>query len=695
MLPIVLLHATQDIEKQMGRKVKGVYQDRPIDIDLLLVYPDRERIFGLDNTIQVDMPELTIPHPLMRERDFVMTPLREILYDPYEMAFEYAMRTSRSVFLTGKAGTGKTTFLRRLRRECPKQMVVVAPTGVAAINADGVTIHSLFQLPPQLFLPTDEARAALFREMQMRGNKQQLLQSLELLIIDEVSMVRADVLDAVDTVLRHFRKRKNQAFGGVQVLMIGDLHQLSPVAKEEEWQILRPYYQGPYFFQSLVFEQINPICIEFDHVYRQEDAEFVKLLNDVRCNCLSAESYEQLNSRYIPDWKQSKDEPYHIVLSTHNRKVDAINQREIEALKGREYSFYATIKGVFPDTMYPMEDELVLKKGARVMFIRNDSSSEKAYYNGLIGVVYSIEDEHIVVACDQEGGKEYIDVHKETWENIRYTTQNGSEQIEAEIIGRFVHYPLRLAWAVTIHKAQGLTFNHVAIDAEDAFASGQVYVALSRCRTLNGIVLLSPIRKSSLLNSREVLQFTDRLPEPKEIQMCFSDSERQYLIQLLTGLYDLRDALVVAERVSKKLVGQIGDLQPVMENFQRQLISILSKQIVDENYLKQRLVAAARYFNDKLQQVFVTLNDKPKKILAMFLDTDSMETKEEAKEKKELKERLYKLLHRKLYMMNHIGDLPSIDGWFRIQQTYRVSEKSVSKQSTSNNEKKKKVRKKT
>ena len=281
----------------------------------------------------------------------------------YELAYEYVQHTNRCIFLTGKAGTGKTTFLRRLKQECPKQMAVVAPTGVAAINAEGVTIHSLFQLPPQLFLPTPEARKQLFSEMQMRAQKQRVLRNLELLVIDEVSMVRSDLLDTIDAVLRHIKHQPNHPFGGVQVLVIGDLFQLSPVEREEEWRMLQDYYRGPYFFQAHVFQQLNPVYIELDHVFRQTNMEFVEILNQVRNNTLTPQSLQMLNTRFLPDFNADEQKEYYIVLSTHNRKVDAINEREMDALPGREYQFSATIKDTFPESMFPMDEVLTLKLG--------------------------------------------------------------------------------------------------------------------------------------------------------------------------------------------------------------------------------------------------------------------------------------------------------------------------------------------
>ena len=333
--------------------------------------------------------------------------------DPYQLAYKYVLDTNQCLFLTGKAGTGKTTLLRRLQQECPKQMVVVAPTGVAAINAEGVTIHSLFQLPPQLFLPTPAERRKLFAEMQMRRDKQRLLFNLELLVIDEISMVRADLLDTIDAVLRRFKRRPNLPFGGAQVLFIGDLFQLSPVVREEEWNYLREFYAGPYFFQARVFQEIRPMYIELDHVYRQDDTRFIDLLNEVRDNRLSSASYALLNSRYQPHWEPKEDEPFHIILSTHNRKVDAINERELAKLNATTHCYTASVEGKFPESLFPMDEVLTLAEGARVMFVRNDSTPNKRYYNGKLGVVSHIEDDHITVACDGTVNQtEYIEVHQ-------------------------------------------------------------------------------------------------------------------------------------------------------------------------------------------------------------------------------------------------------------------------------------------
>ena len=454
--------------------------------------------------------------------------------DSYQLASSYVRHTSRCVFLTGKAGTGKTTFLRNLHDESLKQMAVVAPTGVAAINAGGATIHSFFQIPPQLFLPTQEARRALFQEMQMRKQKIQVLRNLELLVIDEISMVRADLLDAIDAILRHYRHR-NLPFGGVQMLFIGDLFQLSPVARQQEWDILREYYQGPYFFQARVFQEIAPIYIELDHIFRQDNQQFIEILNQVRNNQLSAAARDLLNTRYRPEYEQTDDD-FHIILSTHNQKVDQINERGLAKLHSKTHTYQAAIEGTFPESMYPNDAELTLKVGARVMFVKNDSSPEKRYFNGKLGIVTALDEDCITVTCEDQT----IAVTPEEWQNLRYEAGSTTETVNAVRVGSFTQMPLRLAWAITIHKSQGLTFDNVVIDAADAFAAGQVYVALSRCRTLEGIILLSRIPERALSNAQEVLHYVETQPALPMVEKALPDAQTDYLTQILTSIFDFR-----------------------------------------------------------------------------------------------------------------------------------------------------------
>jgi hypothetical protein len=599
----------------------------------------------------------------------------------YELAYEYVQHTNCCIFLTGKAGTGKTTFLRRLKQECSKQMAVVAPTGVAAINAEGVTIHSLFQLPPQVFLPTQEARKQLFSEMQMRAQKQRVLRNLELLVIDEVSMVRSDLLDTIDAVLRHIKHRPNHPFGGVQVLFIGDLFQLSPVAREQEWRLMQPYYEGAYFFQAQVFRELHPVYIELDHVFRQTNSDFIEILNQVRNNALTSQTLQYLNNRYCPDFEPSKQKEHYITLSTHNSKVDAINLREMEALKGKAYTYQAKVKDTFPESMFPMDMALTLKVGARVMFVKNDSSQEKLYYNGKLGVVTSLSKDAINVTCE-DGTK--VDVHTETWENVRYTADTGSDTIITEVIGTFSHYPLRLAWAITIHKAQGLTFDRVVIDAADAFAAGQVYVALSRCRTLGGIVLHTPIPSRALTNAREVLYFTKNQSDIQSVETRLPAAKTEYMSILLCSLYDFRSLInrfAALSRVVKNMdsvqgdvskffiscIGGLEGLQVIAERFQQQLRQIIyHNQSTINTQLENRLTAACGYFLPKLQMLLTRIEACP---LRTNDRSDASYIKQNIID-------LYADLARVIYMMEHVAAQPDnlIKTYFKVRQNFKLVE---------------------
>ena len=599
---------------------------------------------------------------------------------PQELAYHYVQHTNRCIFLTGKAGTGKTSFLRRLKEECPKQLAVVAPTGVAAINAEGVTIHSLFQLPPQLFIPTDEARRQLFAEMQMRANKQRVLRNLELLVIDEVSMVRADLLDTIDAVLRHFKHRPTIPFGGVQLLVIGDLFQLSPVVREEEWRLLQAFYDGPYFFQARVFRELKPVYIEFERVYRQTNMEFLSILNQVRNNALTPQSFAMLNSRV----RSLGDQEFRslegaITLSTHNSKVDAINQREMDALNGKEYTYKATITDTFPDSMFPIDEQLTLKVGARVMFIKNDSSTDKLYYNGKLGVVTSLSKQAINVLCDD--GTE-VNVHKELWENIRYNADSGSDLLQTEIIGTFTHYPLRLAWAITIHKAQGLTFDQLIIDAEDAFAAGQVYVALSRCRSLDGLTLLTPIPTRALTNAREVLQFTDNQDSLQTIEQNLQPAQQEYLTTLLCALFDFKEhteQLYALQRMANNmtslqippnqyitdLINPLLDLHRVGERFQQQIRQLMYHNQFDK--LQERLLAASQYYAPQIYQLLKAMTDCP---LRSNNQSDSTQLKQSILD-------IYAALSRKAYLQSQLAQEVTVEAYFEARKSYKYKEPSL------------------
>lgn len=446
-------------------------------------------------------------------------------------AWEFVEKTGKSVFLTGKAGTGKTTFLKRVVEESRKRVVVVAPTGIAAINAGGVTIHSFFQLPLHPFIPG----AKLESKFAFSKEKRSIIKTMDVLVIDEISMVRSDLLDAVDSVLRRFRNRF-KPFGGVQLLMIGDLQQLTPVITDEEFQLLAPYYPTPYFFGSRALSQIDYVTIELKQVYRQQDEEFISILNSVRSGRPSHDVIKALNNRYDPRFTPSADEGY-IRLTTHNHIANSYNEQQLGLIDEPVHCFDAVIDGNFPDYAYPTEARLELKAGAQVMFVKNDPSSERRYFNGKIGVVTDFYEEYILVQCPGEDEK--ISVEPLEWENCRYVINEQTQEMETEIVGLFKQYPLRLAWAITIHKSQGLTFDRAIIDAAASFASGQVYVALSRCRTLEGMVLATPLRQDAVMTDLRVEDYIDGQEEAAQRSVARLDSiKEEYYKELLGELFD-------------------------------------------------------------------------------------------------------------------------------------------------------------
>ena len=541
---------------------------------------------------------------------------------PYYLAEQFAMHTNRPLFITGKAGTGKTTFLRKLREQSPKNMAVVAPTGVAAINAGGMTIHSFFQLPVRTLIPTPQSYKQLFAEQRIMQRKRNMLYHLEMLVIDEISMVRADVLDAIDVVLRRYKYRKDLPFGGVQIVMIGDLFQLSPVVtKGEDEEAMAKYYEGPYFFQAKVMKELQPIYVELDHVYRQQDEQFVHLLNEVRENQLTAHGRALLNARYNPRFKNT-EEDFHITLTTHNRLADELNERELNHLQGVEYVFHADIVKDFPENIYPTEETLTLKIGARVMFVRNDDQKPRRFYNGKIGVIKDIDDGKIYVHCDDGD----IEVTRLTWENIRYREDEKTGKIDEDVLGTFTQYPLRLAWAVTIHKSQGLTFDKVIIDANRAFAAGQVYVALSRCRTLEGIVLSTPLDYVKLDNNPSVLRYTNDQPSAEVINQALPKARKEYELQLFSALFDFHRLLSLVDQMRKVVQKAVSfnedtlsfleqleptflDWQSVADKFLPQLTKLLLSG--DKAMLQQRLNAAIQYYLPLLEPIAQQVANHP------------------------------------------------------------------------------------
>jgi GTPase SAR1 family protein len=544
-----------------------------------------------------------------------------------QLAFDFVKYTNRNIFLTGKAGTGKTTFLHDLKKSSPKRMIVVAPTGVAAINAGGVTIHSFFQLPFHPFVPSfyfsetnpdNQPEQKDTAGYKMSRDKINIIKSLDLLIIDEISMVRADTLDAIDGVLRRYKLR-HLPFGGVQLLMIGDLQQLAPVVKDEDWEILKKYYDSAFFFGSRALGSTDYVTIELKHIYRQNDQVFIDLLNKVRDNNVDSEVLKELNKRFIPDFDPDSDGGY-ITLTTHNYQAQTLNDSKLEKLPGSTHSFSATIKDDFPEFSYPNASELILKKGAQVMFVKNDLSREKLFFNGKIGKVESFDKDVIVVKCPDDDFR--IRVEMVEWQNMKYTIDDESKEIQETVIGTFTQYPLKLAWAITIHKSQGLTFEKAIIDARDAFAHGQVYVALSRCRTLNGLVLSTQINQRSIIDNRSISDFTRETEKKQPDQKLLAESKKAYQQMLLTELFDFaplthklyycmkvvnehHESLLgnPREMLENTLINIKADLVEVSEKFHLQLKGLLNGEIEAESniLLQERVKKAGEYFSVKLE----------------------------------------------------------------------------------------------
>ncbi len=536
-----------------------------------------------------------------------------------QLAHNFVVHTNRNIFLTGKAGTGKTTFLHQLKTSTAKRMIVTAPTGVAAINAGGVTLHSFFQMPFGPFVPGSEAYE---RDSQRKFNKQKIkiIKSLDLLIIDEISMVRADLLDGVDAVLRRYR-RSTQPFGGVQLLMIGDLHQLPPVVKKADWNILQPYYDSAFFFSSNSLQEAELVSIELQHIYRQSDSQFIKLLNRVRDNKLDQLTLQELNKRHLPEFNPTEHEGY-ITLSTHNSKVDTINASKLRALPNKSHRFRATVDGEFPEYSFPTSATLDLKVGAQVMFVRNDSSHEKLFFNGKIGEVTRISSNSIQVQCPEDA-KEIV-VEKTTWDNIKYSIDLKNKEIIENKIGEFVQYPLKLAWAITIHKSQGLTFERAIIDANAAFAHGQVYVALSRCKTFEGMVLSSPVTAQSVKTDRTVSRFTNNASQSPATQQELEEATINYQQQLLLECFNFdslrfrinRLVRTVLQNTSLLQVTGVNNLEEmkekwvddiivVGENFRRQLQILFAENNPPETdpAVIDRTTKASVYFQEKINNL--------------------------------------------------------------------------------------------
>jgi len=548
--------------------------------------------------------------------------------DQLQLAFDFVQYTGKHIFLTGKAGTGKTTFLHQLKLNSPKRMVVVAPTGVAAINAGGVTIHSFFQMPfgpflsPELTSSGSENNSSPESFQKFNREKISIIKSLDLLVIDEISMVRADLLDGIDSVLRRYKDR-NKPFGGVQLLMIGDLQQLAPVVKDDDWNLLKPYYDTVFFFSSKALQKTDYVSIELTHIFRQRDEVFIRLLNKIRDNSADQQTLDELNKRYLPGFT-TKDGDGYITLTTHNYQSHTINDSKLEELPAKVRRFTAKVEGEFPEFSYPNDFELSLKKGAQVMFVKNDISRDKLFYNGKIGVIVQIDSDIIRVKC--QGDEEDIAVGPVEWQNTKYTIDDETKEIKETILGTFTQIPLKLAWAITIHKSQGLTFEKAIIDAKAAFAHGQVYVALSRCKTMEGMVLSTPISNQCIKSDAKVSVFNHEIEQNPPGQELLEKSKLAFQHSLLLELFDFQpllrrlnycvklmneheeSILPALKAVFVSMSPDVRrDLTDVSEKFKGQLLQLIAtNNNVEENIpLQERIQKACHYFSDKLVSIVI------------------------------------------------------------------------------------------
>jgi hypothetical protein len=546
----------------------------------------------------------------------------------FQLAAKFVNQTDKHLFLTGKAGTGKTTFLKYIKENCFKRMIIVAPTGVAAINAGGVTIHSFFQLPFGPFVMGHKTgwnenipvtnQHTLFKNMRFTAEKRKIIEDLEILVIDEVSMMRCDMLDAIDHVLRHFRKRPYEPFGGVQMVYIGDLHQLPPVTKNDEWELLKENYNSPFFFDAQAIQKQPPLFIELKKIYRQSESTFINILNNIRNNRIIQEDLEVLHRYFQPDFIPAKEDNY-ITLTSHNSRADNINNKELDRLPGKAMCYSGTIKDEFNEKALPVEMNIYLKEGTQVMFLKNDKGEKRRFFNGKIGVVTKLENDKIVVQFP--GSTDELEVEKETWQNIKYRINEETGKYEEEEIGSYTQYPIRLAWAITIHKSQGLTFEKAIIDAGASFAAGQVYVALSRLTSLDGLILYSQINNNSISSDPRVIEFIQKeLSEESLIKILEQEqilySNRFLLksfewIKVITAIKELisdyNSRVIPNKEEAVKWAGEILNMA-LKQNDTAKKFSVQLKQLMvesEDNYdrLNERVLKAQEYFDEQLAQL--------------------------------------------------------------------------------------------
>ena len=606
-----------------------------------------------------------------------------------ELALQFIDKTDRNIFVTGKAGTGKTTFLHQIKRESLKRMVIVAPTGVAAINAKGVTIHSFFQMPFGPILPNQIANTS---NAQRKFNKTKIdiIKSLDLIIIDEISMVRADLLDGIDQVMRRYKNR-NKVFGGAQVLMIGDLQQLAPVVRPNEWSLLQQHYNTVYFFSSKAYQEANVVSIELKHIYRQKNEDFITILNEIRNDNLSEKSAKILNDRYKPSFSPTKEDGY-ITLTTHNNRANLINNSELNKLKTKSSFFEAEISGKFNENAFPNSEKLELKIGAQVMFIKNDSSPDKRYYNGKIGIVTDLSRESATVQCPDEINE--IVTERETWNNINYSINDETKEIKEDITGSFVQIPLRLAWAITIHKSQGLTFEKAIIDAEASFAHGQTYVALSRCTSLEGLVLKTPISSNAIINDKTVSVFNDSVEENHPDEKILNESEKHFQLNLISELFDYQPLLYPISRMidvfyknQTSIKGDVIDhlqtikddgvvaLMKISNGFKNQLVKISEDHVLPEknSSIQERFTKAVDYF------ITQTKGNILKPLNAITFSTDNKTVKKDfSKQFDSLQEKLME----KLFALQKMTNRFSVEEYLQVRAKAVLQKTAPTKKKT-------------